>query len=156
VDDAQLVHGARQGANDAAGRHAVVRTFGIQAEFAGVELERADAAGIDGFDGERLGRLQHPADIVVDRSLTLIGRQHAQQHVLVAEHDVAALVDERRVRQLGMGVARIAGDHGRFEGGGVAHLGVAIAGDEGRGRGAAAAAAPQVGPMLDIGAVVLR
>ena len=155
MDDAQLVHGARQGGDDAARRDAVVRAGRVQAELAGVELEGADAAGIDGLHRQRLGRLQHPADIVVDRALALVGRHHAQQHVLVAEHDVAALVDERRVRQLGMGVAGVAGDHGRLEGGGVAHLGVAVAGDEGRGRGAAAAAALQLGALLAVGAMVL-
>ena len=50
-----------------------------------------------------------------------------------------------------MRLARIGGQHGRLEAGGVAHLGVAIPGDMGRGHGAARAGAGELGAPGDVG-----
>ena len=142
MGDAQLPHRAREGGHDAPRRHAVVGGRNVEAELAAVELEGADAAGIDHLHRHRMCGAHHPGDIVVDHRLLGAFGQEAQQEIVVAEHDIAALVDHGRVGELGMGVARVARHHRRLEGGGIAELGIAIAGEEGAGRGMAAAAAP--------------
>ena len=133
MGDAQLAHRAREGGHDAPRRHAVVGRRNVEAELAAVELEGADAAGVDHLHRHRMGGAHHPGDIVVDHRLLGAFGQEAQQEIVVAEHDIAALVDHRRVGELGMGVARIARHHRRLEGGGIAELGIAIAGEEGAG-----------------------
>ncbi len=137
MGDAKLLHGARERLDDLPRRHVVIDVLLVEIELALIELEGADAAGIDDLDGDRLRGVHGPGDVILDRLEVLLGRELAQEIVVGAEHDEGAFVDHRRVAHLHMRLARIGGQHGRLETGGVAHLGVAIAGDMGRGHGAA-------------------
>ena len=86
----------------------------------------------------RLGGVHGPGDVVLDRATVLLGRELAQEEVVAAEHDERAFVDDRRVAHLHVRLARIGRQHGRLEAGGVAHLGVAVAGGHRRGQRVAA------------------
>ena len=145
MHDAELFQRARQGHDDLPRRHVVVDVLLVEIELALIELEGADAAGIDHLDGDRLRRMHGPGDVVLDALELVLGRELAQEEIVAAEHDEGAFVDHRRVAHLHMRLARIGGQHGRLEAGGVAHLGVAIAGDHGRGHGMAGAGAGDVG-----------
>ena len=132
MDDAELLQRARQRHDDLPRRHVVVDMLLVEIELALIELEGADAAGIDHLDGDRLRRMHGPGDVVLDALELLLGRELAQKIIVAAEHDEGAFVDHRRVAHLHMRLARIGGQHGRLEAGGVAHLGIAISGDHGR------------------------
>jgi hypothetical protein len=60
--------------------------------------------------------------------------QHLQEQLVVAEHHVRAVIDDRRVAHFQVRVARVGRHHRRFERGRVAHFGVAVAGRERAGR----------------------
>ena len=141
VGDAELLQRAGERQDDLPRRHVVVDVLLVEIELALIELEGADAAGIDDLDGDRLRGMHGPGDVVLDRLEVLLGRELAQEEIVGAEHDEGAFVDHRRVAHLHMRLARIGGQHGRLEAGGVAHLGVAVAGDMGRGHRAAGAGA---------------
>ncbi len=132
---AELVHRSRQRPDDRARRHAVMRHGIVDAERAAIELEGADAAGIDHLDRMGGGRPDHPGDVVVDLALRGATRQPPQQELVIPQHDVGALVEDGDVGHLHMGRARVRRHHRRLEGGGIAHRRIAVAGGEGRGRG---------------------
>ena len=128
----------------------IVDVLLVEIELALIEFEIADAAGVHHLDRDRLRGVHGPGDIILDALEFLFGRELAQEEIVAAEHDEGALVDHRRVGELHMRLARIGRQHGRLEAGGVAHLGIAIAGDMGRGH-----ARPGAG-AVDIGAVTGR
>jgi hypothetical protein len=135
----EIVQRARQRGEDRARRHPVMRVRFIHVELARIELECADAAGIDHLDADALGGVQRPRHVVVDEFLVRARRHQAQQEIIVAEQRITALVHDRRVAHFHVRLARVHRQDRRLETGGVAHLGVAVAGGERRGRGAAAA-----------------
>ena len=138
------------------GREAVVRVLLVEVERALVKLERADAARVHDLDGERLRGLHRPADVVLDEGHALLLGERTQEEVVIAEHDERALVDDRRVAHLEVRLACVGGQHRGFEGGGVAHLGVAIAGGHGRGHRVAAAGTRKIGARDFLAEVILR
>ena len=111
--------------------------------------------GIDDLDRDRLRGMHGPGDVILDGLEILLRRELAQEIVVGAEHDEGALIDHRRVAHLHMRLARIGGQHGRLEAGGVAHLGIAVASDMGRGHGAAGAGAGEIGAGDGIAAMIL-
>ena len=131
VGEPKLLHGAREGENDLPRGHVVVDVLLVEIELALIELEGADAAGIDHLDGDGLARVQDPGDIILDRLEIPLGGELAQEEIVAAEHGEGAFVDHRRVAHLHMRLACIGRQHGRLEAGRVTHLGVAIAGDHG-------------------------
>ena len=130
--DAELLQGARQRQDDVARRDMVIDVLLVEIELALIELEIADAAGIDHLDRDGLRRVHGPGDIILDRLEILLRRELAQEKVVAAEHGEGAFVDHRRVAKLHMRLPRIGRQHGRLETGGVAHLGIAIAGEQRR------------------------
>ena len=75
---AELQEPARQRQQDVAGRDAVVGVLLVEIEFALVELEGADAAGVDDLDRDRLGGVHGPGDVVLDlREIVLARRSGA-------------------------------------------------------------------------------
>ena len=58
---------ARERQDDVARRDAVVDVLLVEIELALVELEGADAAGIDDLDRDRLRGVHGPGDVVLDR-----------------------------------------------------------------------------------------
>ena len=150
---AQLVHGAAQRRDHLARRDAVVHVRLVHVQLALVELEGADAAGIHHLDGDGLRGVQRPGHVVVDLRLARSGGEQPQEEVVVAEQRVGALVDDRRVAHLHVGLARVGRQHRRLEAGGVAHGGVAVAGRQRRRRRAAEARAAHVGGRQQVAAV---
>ena len=65
MSDPELLDGARQRQDDLPRRHVVIDMLLVEIELALVELEGADAAGIDDLDGDGLRRVQGPGDIVL-------------------------------------------------------------------------------------------
>ncbi len=128
VRHADVVHGLRQRLQDLPWRDAVVGMRLVEVEHALIELEGRDAARVHHLEPDALGVRDGPGDVVVDRALVVVRRQHAQQEVIAAEHRVGALVDNRRIAHLHVGLARVDRQHGRLEARGVTHLGVAVAG----------------------------
>ena len=120
-----------------------------------IELEGADAAGIDDLDRDRLRRIENPADVVVDSLLRLAGREHAQQEVIAAEHRVSALVDDRRIAHLEVRLARVDRQHRRLKASRVTHLGIAIACCQRARCGVAAARAGQFATRINAAAMIL-
>ncbi|OIQ69761.1 hypothetical protein GALL_486360 [mine drainage metagenome] len=139
VGHAQVVQRLRQGVQDLTRADAVMRIQLVDVEVADVEFECRNSARIDHFERHRLGVIQGPAHVVGQGLRFGAGRQQMQEKVVVAQHGVGALVHHRRVAEFQMGLARVGGQHGRFEAGGVAHFGVAVAGGPGGRRGTAAA-----------------
>ena len=131
MGDAELLHRAGERLDDLPRRHVVVDMLLVEIELALIELEGADAAGIDHLHGDGLCGMHGPGDIILDRLEVLFRRELPQKVIVGAEHDESAFVDHRRVAHLHMRLARIGRQHGRLEAGGVAHLGIAIAGDVG-------------------------
>ncbi len=156
MDDAELLQRAGQGHDDLPRRHVVVDVLLVEIELALIELEGADAAGIDHLDRDRLRRMHGPGDVVLDALELILGRELAQEIVIAAEHDEGAFVDHRRVAHLHMRLARIGRQHGRLEAGGVAHLGIAISGDHGRRHGMTRAGAGESGALDLVLHVILR
>ncbi len=72
MGDAELVQSARKRHDDVARRDAVIDVLLVEIELALVELEGADAAGIDDLDGDRLGGVHRPGDIVLDREKSFL------------------------------------------------------------------------------------
>ena len=144
VDDAELLECPGERHDDLPRRDVVVDVLLVEIELALVELEGADAARIDHLDGDGLRRMHGPGDVVFDGLEILLGRELAQEEIVAAEHGEGALVDHRRIAHLHMRLAGIGREHGRLEAGGVAHLGVAIAGDHGRGHGMTGACPGQI------------
>ena len=135
----EFMQRTRQRRKNRARGHAVMRMRFVDVEVARVELECADAPGVDDLDGDALGGIQRPGNVVVDHTLVGARGHQPQQEIVVAEHGVAALVDDRRITHFHVGLACVDRQHGRLEARGVAHLGIAITGSEGRRRGNAAA-----------------
>jgi hypothetical protein len=79
-------------------RHIVMAVLLIQIQFALVELECADTAGVDHFDPNAFGGIDDPGHIIVDRLLILFSRQHPQQKIVTAQHGIATLIQDRNVR----------------------------------------------------------
>ena len=131
MGDAKLLHRAGERLDDLPRRYVVVDVLLVEIELALIELEGADAAGIDHLHGDRLCGMHGPGDIILDRLEVLFRGELPQEIIVGAEHDEGAFVDHRRVAHLHMRLARIGRQHGRLEAGGVAHLGIAIAGDVG-------------------------
>ena len=129
MGDAELLHRAGERQDDLPRRHVVVDVLLVEIELALIELEGADAARIDHLHGDGLRGMHGPGDVILDRLEVLLGRELAQEEIVAAEHDEGAFVDHRRIAHLHMRLARIGRQHGRLEAGGVAHLGIAIAGD---------------------------
>ena len=153
---AQLMDGARQRLQDLAGRGAVIGVFFVQIQIALVELEGTDATGVDHFDGKGLGRGNGVGDIVVDLFLALARGEHAQKEIVAAEHHIGALVDNRRIAEFHVRLAGVGRQHRRFEAGGVAHLGIAVARRQSRRRGVADTGSRARGAGHRMGPVVLR
>ena len=128
MDDAQLLQSARQRKDDVARRYAVVGVLLVEIELALIELERADAARIDDLDGNRLGRVHRPGDIILDRREIGFAGELAQEEIVRAEHDKGAFVDDRRIAHFQVRLPRIRRQHRRLERRRVSHLGVAISG----------------------------
>ena len=98
-------------------------------------------------------RMHGPGDVVLDALEILLCRELTQEIIVAAEHDEGAFVDHWRIAHLHMRLARIGGQHGRLETGGVAHLGIAIAGDHGRGHRVTGSGAGEIGArdlVLDV------
>ncbi len=145
MHDAELFQRAGQGHDDLPRRHVVVDVLLVEIELPLIELEGADAAGVDHLDRDGLRRMHGPGDVILDAFELVLGRELTQEEIVAAEHDEGAFVDHWRVAHLHMRLARIGRQHGRLEAGGVAHLGVAIAGDHGRRHGVACAGAGDIG-----------
>ena len=77
--DAELLQRARQRQDDLPRRHVVVDVLLVEIELALIELEGADAAGIDHLDGDGLRGVHGPGDVVLDRLEVLLGRELAQE-----------------------------------------------------------------------------
>ncbi len=92
-----------------------------------IEFERVDAAGIDDFDRDALGRRHHPRDVIVDQSLWQLIGDHRQQNVIIAEQTVAAGIEIADVGHLRMSGSGVAGDDRRFEASRVAHVQITLA-----------------------------
>ncbi len=127
----------------------------VQVHLPLVELEGGDAARIDHLDADAVGRVQGPGDVVVDQLLVRARGHQAEQEVVAAQHDVSALVHDRRVAHLEMGLAGVDRQDRRLEAGGVAHLRVAVSCGEGAGCRVPRGGAGQVGAGHRIGAMVL-
>lgn len=156
VRHTQVVHSPRECLHHLSGCHAVIGMGLVQIQAAGIELEGRDAARIHHLDGHGLARIQRPAHVVVDQALVRPAGQHAQEKVVTAEHGVGALVHHGRIAHLEMGMTRVGGLHGRLEAGGIAHLGIAVTGGPGRGRGVTTAGMHAAAGRERILAVVLR
>ncbi len=155
MHDAELFERAREREDDLSRRDVVVDVLLVEIELALVELEGADAAGVHYLYGDRLRCVHGPGDIVLDRREVLLRRELAQEIIIRAQHDECAFVDHRRVAHLHMRLARIGRQHGGLEAGGVAHLGVAVAGDMRRRHRAARARARELGACDRIAAMIL-
>ena len=130
---------AGEGEQDLARGDAVGPVRLVQIELALVVLEGIDAARIDDLDRQRLRCAQGPGHVILEVGRIAALGERAQQEVVVAEQDVGALVHHRRIGEFEVGLARIGGEHGRFEAGDVTHLGVAVTGGARRRCGMAAA-----------------
>src|SRR5215831_4116563 len=93
VRDAELLHGAGERQDYLARRDLVIDVFLVEIELALVELEGADAAGIDNLDSDGLRGMQDPGDVILDRLEILLGRKLAQEIVVRAQHSEGAFVD---------------------------------------------------------------
>src|SRR5665648_209505 len=155
MGDAELFQRAGEIDDDLPRRNAVIGVLLIEIELALVEFEGADAAGIDHFDRDGLGRVHGPGDIILDGLEILLLRELAQEKIVTAQHGEGAFVDHGRVAHLHMRLARIGRQHRGLEAGGVAHLGITIAGQMRRGHGMAAAGAGQLGAGDRIALMVL-
>ncbi len=154
--NSELLHAARKRENNVARGEAVVDVLLVEVERTLIELEGADAAGVDDLDRQRLRSVHGPGDVVLDEGEVLLLCKRAQEEVVAAKHHERALVDHGRVAHLEVRLPRIGRQHGRLEGGRVAHLGIAVAGGHGGGHSVAAARARQIGARDRIVLVVLR
>ena len=154
--DAELQEPARERQDDVARRDAVIDVLLVEVQPALVELEGADAARIDHLHRDSLRGVHGPGDVVLDLLEVALFRDRAQHEVVAAEHDERALVEERCVSQLEMRLARVGRQHRGFEAGGVAHLGVAIAGNHRGGQRVPRAGARERGVCDLVVLVVLR
>ncbi len=129
-----------QGVDDGAGGDLAVRHGVVEAEAAGVGLERSGGARIDRLDPDRSAARQHARRVVGDRRWAFLVGHQAQQVVVVAEHGQDRGVDDRNVGQFQVGLrGDVGGDRGLHDHG-VAHGSVEAAdelGDRHRGRSAA-------------------
>src|SRR5262249_60728531 len=96
VDDAELSERARERQDDLPRRDMVVDVLLVEIELALIELEGADAAGIDHLDGDGLRRMHGPGDVVLDALEVLFGGELTQEIIIAPEHGEGAYVDHRR------------------------------------------------------------
>ncbi len=97
-------------------------------------------AGVDRLDAVRLGRPDVPGDDVPG-AFELAGLDLIEQQLVVRHEHAAGLIDDGRVAQFFVRVPGRQHGNGRFIHGRITEAGVKIAGNEGRGRGPADAAA---------------
>ncbi len=82
MGDAKLLKGARQRQDDLPRRDMVIDMLLVEIELALIELERADPARVDDLDGDCLGRVQVPRDIILDSFEVFLGRELAQEIIV--------------------------------------------------------------------------
>ena len=153
---AQFVHGSGQTLKNATGRDAVVAMLFVQIQLALVELEGADAAGVDHLDADALRGLNRPGHVVVDDFLLGARGHQPQEEIIAAKHRVAADIHQRRVGHFHVRLTGIDRQHGRFETGGVPHFRIAVTRRQGRRRDIAGAGPHRAGTRHGIAPMVFR
>jgi len=132
MGQADRMHRFGQTANDLARGHAVARMGRVDVELAGIEFEGIDATRVDDFDADRLRGGDHEGDIVVDLRLRRPFGDQFEQEAIIPQQHVGSRIEVRRIGHLGVRLSRVAGQHRRFDGDGVPHPQVGVAGGAGR------------------------